>query len=650
MKDPVLESYLKDFSKENKKSHLGESAQFEHFVNFCVMAKHYTETFDPDDVSIGGGGDLGIDGIGIFVNDHLVLAQSDVDYLKKSLRRLDVEFVFVQSKTSSSFDGGDIGTFLAGVRNFFEKTLPETANSDIRQAHDLKEYIYSLTIDMDRAPVCHMYYATTGVWKEESALVTRINQIRDDLKATGFFDLVEFTAIDADKLKRIYREIKNKFIRELNFEKHTILPEIVGVTEAYIGVVPATEYLKILCDEDGILNRRLFYDNVRDFQGHNAVNSEIRATILEASQSDRFSLLNNGVTVVAKDVNKVGAKFRLRDYQVVNGCQTSHVIYLAKEHLSEKVYLPMKLIITNDLDVTNQIIQGANRQTEIKPEAFESLAPFQKELEETYLAVSKSLTDEVFYERRSKQYDEAPISRDHVVTLPAQIKCFVGMFLNEPHSTHRYYGELLDSYRTRIFSESHRLMPYVTSGVALAAMERLFADEKLSRSLRASRYQMLMAFRLRFGVGDMPALNSKAMDDYCAKLLAVINIPEDYQNALQEVGALIEEVRNIGSPWREPPERTRSFTNDIVAHLSKESSPEPAHADRSRGVVAMFSSVKGFGFIRSEDGKSDIFFHQSELAPENRGDVNVSDDVSFVVVTGPRGLRALDVRRFKPDA
>jgi hypothetical protein len=146
VKDPIIESYLGDFSTEYKKSHLTEPEQFEHFVNYCVMAKHYTEAFDPDDVSIGGGGDLGIDGVGIFVNDHLVLAESDVDFLKKSLRRLDVEFVFVQSKTTPAFDGGAIGTFLAGVRNFFEKVLPDTANADVRQAHALKEYIYSLTI------------------------------------------------------------------------------------------------------------------------------------------------------------------------------------------------------------------------------------------------------------------------------------------------------------------------------------------------------------------------------------------------------------------------------------------------------------------------------------------------------------------------
>ncbi len=53
------------------------------------------------------------------------------------------------------------------------------------------------------------------------------------------------------------------------------MPQIGGVQAAYIGIVPCLEYLKLLTNEDGTLNRRLFYDNVRDFQGNNPVNHEI---------------------------------------------------------------------------------------------------------------------------------------------------------------------------------------------------------------------------------------------------------------------------------------------------------------------------------------------------------------------------------------
>jgi hypothetical protein len=323
MKDRIIESYLKDFIGEFGFTSLDESKAFEHFVNYCVISKQHPDSFDPEDISVGGTGDLGLDGIGILVNDHLVFSKEDVDYLKKSLRRLDVQFIFTQAKTSPRFEAADIGTMLFGIRQFFEHTEP--GNASIRELHQIKEHIFDSSIDMDHSPICKMFFATTGTWNDDPPLRARIDDGINNLKKSGLFSSVEFTAVDSDGLKRMYRELNHKVVREFAFEKHTILPQITGVQEAYIGIVPCQEYLKLICDDEGLLNRRLFYDNVRDFQGHNPVNREIEGSIQDGARNDRFSLLNNGVTVVARDVNKVGVNFRLKDYQIVNGCQTSHI-------------------------------------------------------------------------------------------------------------------------------------------------------------------------------------------------------------------------------------------------------------------------------------------------------------------------------------
>jgi hypothetical protein len=73
----------------------------------------------------------------------------------------------------------------------------------------------------------------------------------------------------------------------------------------------------------------------------------------------------------------------LKDFQIVNGCQTSHVLFRNRA-LLQNVFVPIKIIVTADAEVTNLITKGTNRQTEVKVEAFESLNPFQKELEEFY--------------------------------------------------------------------------------------------------------------------------------------------------------------------------------------------------------------------------------------------------------------------------
>ena len=141
MKDQIMAAYLEDFVQEFGLTGLEESEAFEHFVNYCTVSKHHPDLFEPDEVAVGGGGDLGLDGLGILVNDHLVTSTESVDYLKKELRRLDVEFIFVQAKTSPHFDGAEIGAFVSGVRQFIQQVEPPGANESIRELHRVKEHI-----------------------------------------------------------------------------------------------------------------------------------------------------------------------------------------------------------------------------------------------------------------------------------------------------------------------------------------------------------------------------------------------------------------------------------------------------------------------------------------------------------------------------
>jgi len=48
------------------------SSDFEKFVNYTIISKEYTKTFDVDVVTVAAGNDTGIDGIGIIVNGHLI--------------------------------------------------------------------------------------------------------------------------------------------------------------------------------------------------------------------------------------------------------------------------------------------------------------------------------------------------------------------------------------------------------------------------------------------------------------------------------------------------------------------------------------------------------------------------------------------------
>lgn len=646
MKDRILDSYVNDFKNEYSLSESESSKIFEHLVNYCIVAREHPENFDFEKVTVGERDDLGVDGIAILVNEHLVTTKQEIDYFKASLRRLDVQFIFIQSKTSDKFSGKDIGNFIFGVNRFFSSKPPERVNADIKNLVELKEYIYDCSIDMDKPPICKMFYVSAGKWQEDLHLIDRIREGVKQLEKTDLFGGVDFIPIDADGIKSIYKELKLKIIKEINFERHTILPNSEGVREAYIGILPCKEYLKLIIDTDGNLLRKLFYDNVRDFQGNNPVNREIDETINNTSMSDKFALFNNGITIVAQSISKIGTSFKIKDYQIVNGCQTSHILFRNRKTLTDDSMIPIKLIVTGDSEITNLIIKATNRQSEVLLEAFESLSPFQKKLEEFYTACSKSLTTRIYYERRSKQFDHLPIKKEQIISLSIQVYCFVAMFLNEPQSTHRYYGELLNANRGKIFLDNHSPFPYYLSGFALFVLESLFRQKKLDVKFRKYKYHLLMLLRIMSEKEKLPFLNSRKIDDYCNTLNKILMDEELAKKAYSECIEVIEGVLAKGGFDIRECRRLKLFTSLLLEYANEKCNckvdDSVADVERERGKVIWFSDVRGYGFIEGKN-KQQLFVHFRHIRGGGYRTLNENEEVEYTVVLGEKGLAARDV-------
>jgi cold shock CspA family protein len=444
--------------------------------------------------------------------------------------------------------------------------------------------------------------------------------------------------MDADRLKALYRTLRNKIECEIVFDKHTILPQIAGVTEAYLGILPCDEYLRLITDEDGEVRRGLFYDNVRDYQGDNPVNREIAATFDDADSSGQFVLLNNGVTIVARSINKVGAKFRVTDYQIVNGCQTSHVIHRNRNRIGTAVFLPVKLVVTDDPEVTNRVIRATNRQTEVKIEAFESLTSFHRTLEEFYGSFGKDAKKRLYYERRSKQYQSLPIPERAIVSLAMQCKAFLAMFLDEPHSTPRYYGEVLAATRGRMFQEDHRPYPYYTAACCLVRIEDLFRQRKLPWWCRKYRYHMMMLIRMTAGGERMPAMSSKNMDRYCESICTVLWDDAKLLDHANRAVACIEKAQRTFVGDRALAKRLRDFTRHLV----------PSVVNRPKGEVKYYNLERGFGFITSKDYEKDIFVHFTAIKGTIHRYLREGETVEFDVVEVDKGLQAENVKLIRP--
>ncbi|GBE35571.1 cold shock protein ScoF [bacterium BMS3Bbin06] len=61
------------------------------------------------------------------------------------------------------------------------------------------------------------------------------------------------------------------------------------------------------------------------------------------------------------------------------------------------------------------------------------------------------------------------------------------------------------------------------------------------------------------------------------------------------------------------------------------------------GTVKWFNESKGFGFITQDDGGADVFAHYSEIQGDGFKSLAEGDAVSFDVVEGDKGPKAINI-------
>ena len=378
---------------------INEPTLFEHFVNYCIVSGEYLDEFEIDDIHTAGGDDLQIDGLAIIVNGVIVNSIEEVDDLAETNKYIEAEFIFIQAKSGSGFDGATISNMFYGIRDFFSESPKLPRNDRLKVKETIIRHIYSKSAIFRRGnPRLKIYHVTTGKWENDDKLNLRIGQELSLLDDLNIFREPTFEPVDARKIQQYFNRAENALSKTVTFTNKVTLPSMPGVREAYLGYLPIEEYLKMITDENGALLRGLFYDNVRDFQGENPVNREIEQT-LKTDNKIAFALLNNGLTIVAEDLSKTGDLFTLSGFQIVNGCQTSHVLFNNREYLTPDVRVPVKLIVAPDDTLKNQVIKATNRQTVIKTEELSALTDFQKLLEDYYNSIP--VPHRLYYERRS---------------------------------------------------------------------------------------------------------------------------------------------------------------------------------------------------------------------------------------------------------
>lgn len=535
MKNPIIKSYLDEFSENYNITELDLTEKFEHLVNFCILNGEKYDDFDIEDIHVGEKGNYGLDGVAILIDGEIVTSEDEAEAVLSRKKNPSVVFIFIQTKISDSFDSGDILKEFSAINAFLQDNKEFKFNRYCKDLMSTGNYIFKQASKISEDVVCKIYYATTGFWNEENFYPV-ISQEKNSLKKLGLFKNIEFIPLGGNEIKKRYREIYNTATKDIDFIRKATLPTIEGVESSFIGVLDADQYIKLITDSSGNIIKNIFFENIRDFLGNNPVNANIAET-LRGADCELFPVLNNGVTIVAKSLKTIGDKISLSNFQVVNGCQTSHILFKNKDKLTNNIFLPIKIIATSNDDIISKIIMATNNQTEIKNEAFEVLRPFHKELEEFYRIASKQYGVDLYYERRQKQYINESIKQYRIITLSGQTKSYVATFLNCPHSVHKYYGTLIKDFYSSLYKEEHDFLPYYMSTALNYKLGKI-----LSRHAELRPYKFYVQYALKvlvMGSGKFENKNGK----YSKEMKKFVNIFLD-DSWLKKVAILLASAIN----------------------------------------------------------------------------------------------------------
>lgn len=265
---------------------------------------------------------------------------------------------------------GDAERAFDKVGNFFRNAIYKDYVNEIEESSE----IFDLAQTLANIPEIKEFLTRVNIF-----LVSN-TEIKSDLKASGKIAgyPIFYRAIDINYLYNL--SDKSRVPIEIDFESNGVkIPCIANEIDntdyqSWLAIMPGSA----LADIYEQYGARLLEQNVRSFlQFTGKINKGIRKTIID--EQHMFMAFNNGIAATAEEINVVNlpnnegrAIGRVKDFQIVNGGQTTASIYHTwkKDKVDiSKVFVPIKLTIVKNRDsfseIVGRIAEYANTQNKV---------------------------------------------------------------------------------------------------------------------------------------------------------------------------------------------------------------------------------------------------------------------------------------------
>lgn len=197
----------------------------------------------------------------------------------------------------------------------------------------------------------------------------------------------DYRVVDIEYLHNIYESETKSAVSDIEVNLPCLkINDETNSYQSYLSVING-DLLVNIYEENG---QKLFEQNVRTFlQFKGNVNKGLKNTI--EYKPEMFFAYNNGITATAEsvEIGSDGNLKKIKNFQIVNGGQTTSAIYAAKMTSNldvSKVAVQMKLSVVkkaeNQDDFISKVAEYANTQNKINNSDFFSNSPFHKDMKE----------------------------------------------------------------------------------------------------------------------------------------------------------------------------------------------------------------------------------------------------------------------------
>lgn len=345
----------------------------------------------------------------------------------------DVEVLKISLFLSELFDKAES---LAGSGNF-----------------QLQEAVRRIWELHDKGKICRykVIFCSNGSGFSTSAL-----GIIESVKASHSSVSFEFYG-GQDVVNAMAIEGRNSEDGQLQVIGKEILERSDGDVRGAIASIDAQSFVELITAEDGeTIKRHLFDENLRVFLGAKGGFNQAIISTATSPDSYLFWYLNNGVTITCKSFsyNKGhnNPKLIFKDFQIVNGAQTSHSLVeaarLNSEALSDVVVM-VRMYATDRADIAERVAVATNSQARIQSRDLMSNNPTLKKLELAFKERG------YFFERKKNMHSDKPIDKRIDALKLGQI--ILSFDLREPDKAKTESDTIFDSRFHQIFDNRNNI-------------------------------------------------------------------------------------------------------------------------------------------------------------------------------------------------